>query len=103
MNTETYEQPALTTEAVGDYALYLKENLDVKLTFYYGEALDMELPITVELAVVEAGVSVRGDTATGVTKKVRTETGLEVQVPNFIESGDTIKVDTRTGTYVTRV
>jgi len=103
MNTETYEQPAITAEAVGDYALYLKENLDVKLTFYYGEALDIELPITVELAVVEAGVSVRGDTATGVTKKVRTETGLEVQVPNFIESGDTIKVDTRTGTYVTRV
>lgn len=102
MNTETYEQPALTAEAVGDNALYLKENLDVKLTFYYGEALDIELPITVELAVVEAGVSVRGDTATGVTKKVKTETGLEVQVPNFIASGDTIKVDTRTGTYITR-
>jgi len=102
MNTETYEQPALTAEAVGDNALYLKENLDVKLTFYYGEALDIELPITVELAVVDAGVSVRGDTATGVTKKVKTETGLEVQVPNFISSGDTIKVDTRTGTYITR-
>jgi len=103
MNKETYEQPALSAEAVGDNAPYLKENLDVKLTFYYGEALDIELPITVELSVVEAGVSVRGDTATGVTKKVKTETGLEVQVPNFIESGDTIRVDTRTGTYVTRV
>ena len=102
MDTETYEQPALTAETVGENALYLKENLEVKLTFYHGEALDMELPITVELKVVEAGVSVHGDTATGVTKKVKTETGLDVQVPNFIESGDTIKVDTRTGTYITR-
>jgi len=77
--------------------------LEVKLTFYNGEALDIELPITVDLQIIEAEMAVRGDTATGVTKKVTTETGLQVQVPNFVEVGDTIRVDTRNGAYVTRV
>jgi len=63
----------------------------------------VELPITVDLEVVEAGVGIRGDTATGVTKKVTTETGLQVQVPNFIESGDVIRVNTENGNYITRV
>ncbi|MBC8336777.1 MAG: elongation factor P, partial [Anaerolineales bacterium] len=65
--------------------------------------LDVELPTSVELEVVEAEIAVRGDTATGVTKKVICETGLEVQSPNFINVGDIIKVDTRTGEYLTRV
>jgi elongation factor P len=102
MDQETFEQPALKAEMLGDSALYLTEGMEVKLTFYQGEPLDIELPTSVDLEVVEAGVAVRGDTATGVTKKVKTQTGLEVQVPQFIEQGDLIRVDTRTGAYVTR-
>ena len=103
MDLETYEQPALSGEVLGDSVNYLKEGLEVKLTFYDGEALDIELPTTVDFEVVEAEMAVRGDTATGVTKKVTTDTGLQVQVPNFVAVGDTIRVNTSTGTYVTRV
>jgi elongation factor P len=103
MDLDTYDQPALTSETLGDTAQYLKEGLEVKLTFYQGQPLDIELPTSVDLKVVQADIAVRGDTATGVTKKVRTETGLQVQVPNFVEEGNTIRVDTRTGAYVTRV
>jgi elongation factor P len=103
MDEDTYEQPAIPSETIGDAANYLVENLSIKLTFYQNEPLDIDLPITVDLEVVEAEVAVRGDTATGVNKKVTTETGLIVQVPNFIEVGDVIRVDTRSGTYITRV
>jgi elongation factor P len=103
MDLETYEQPAIPFEVIGDSAGYLKEGLEIKLTFYQNEPIDIDLPITVDLGVVEAGIAVRGDTATSVTKKVRTETGLEVQVPNFVGAGDRIRVDTRTGAYITRV
>jgi elongation factor P len=103
MDLETYEQPAIPSRILGDAAEYLKEGLEVKLTFYQNEPLDVELPVTVDLAVVHAETAVRGDTATGVTKKVKTETGLDVQVPNFVETGDTIRVDTRSGSYITRV
>ncbi|MBP1701238.1 MAG: elongation factor [Chloroflexi bacterium] len=102
MDLDTYEQPAITAEMIGDMAGYLKENLEVKLTFYQGKPLDIELPLTVDLEVTQADVAVRGDTATGVTKKVTTETGLQVQVPNFVEVGDVIRVNTSTGAYVTR-
>lgn len=103
MDLETYEQPAISAGVIGDAAAYLKENLEIKLTFYQGEPLDIDLPITIDLLVTQAEMAVRGDTATGVTKKVVTETGLEVQVPAFVNEGDTIRVDTRSGTYVTRV
>ena len=103
MDLETFEQPAISAETLGDTAKYLKEGLEAKLTFYQGEPLDIELPVSIDLKVVSAAVAIRGDTATGVTKKVTTETGLEVQVPSFVEEGDIIRVDTRTGSYVTRV
>lgn len=103
MDQDTFEQPAIPAEVIGEAAHYLKENLNIKLTFYQDKPLDIELPITVDLNVVEAEVAIRGDTATGVNKKVTTETGLKVQVPNFIEVGNVIRVDTRTGTYITRV
>jgi elongation factor P len=103
MDSETFEQPAIRGDVLGDDALYLKEGMEVKLTFYKGEPLDIELPTSVDLKVVEADVAVRGDTATGVTKKVKTDTGLEVQCPNFVKTGDIIRVDTRTGEYITRV
>jgi len=102
MDQDTFEQPAISAEMIGEAANYLVENLNIKLTFYQNEPLDIELPITVDMNVVEAEVAVRGDTATGVNKKVTTETGLVVQVPNFIEAGDVIRVDTRSRTYITR-
>jgi len=102
MDLDTYDQPSISGEILGDSAQYLKEGLEVKLTFYTGEPLDIELPTSVDLKVIRADIAVRGDTATGVTKKVTTETGLAVQVPNFVEEGDTIRVDTRNGAYVTR-
>ena len=86
MDSETFEQPAIRGDVLGDDALYLKEGMEVKLTFYKGEPLDIELPTSVDLKVVEADVAVRGDTATGVTKKVKTDTGLEVQCPNFVKT-----------------
>ena len=103
MDNTTYEQPSIGAEMLDDAVNYLTENLEVKLTFFEGEPLDIELPTSVELKVVRADPAVRGDTATGVNKSVETETGLEVQVPAFVEAGDVIKVDTRSGEYVTRV
>lgn len=103
MDKETFEQPGIKKEALGDSAKYLQEGMEVKLTFYKGEPIDVEMPTSVDLKVVEAEMAIRGDTATGVTKKVTTETGLVVQCPNFVNVGDTIRVDTRTGDYVTRV
>lgn len=102
MNLETYEQPAISKELLGESALYLMEGLEVKITFYEGESLDIDLPTSVDLKVTQAAIAVRGDTATGVTKMVSTETGLQVQVPNFVEEGDVIRVDTRKGVYITR-
>ena len=103
MDLETYEQPAISIEILGDSVQYMIEGLEVKLTFYQGEPIDIELPTTVDLEVTQAGIALKGDTATGVTKKVTTETGLEVDVPAFVEVGNVIRVDTRSGTYVTRV
>lgn len=103
MDLETYEQPAIPAAVLGESAQYLTEGLQVKLTFYQQEPLDIDLPTSVELQVTQADIAVRGDTATGVTKKVTTETGLQVSVPNFVEEGDTIRVDTRNGAYLTRV
>lgn len=103
MDTETFEQPGINRSILGDTAGFLKEGMEVKLTIYLNEPLDIELPTSVDLKVVEAEIAVKGDTATGVTKKVKVETGTEVQVPYFVVEGDTIRVDTRTGAYVTRV
>jgi elongation factor P len=102
MDQETFEQPSLPSEVLGDSAPYLKGGMEVKLTYYDTEALDVELPTTVDLEVTKSEIAVRGDTATGVNKLVTTETGLQVQVPAFVNQGDVIRVDTRTGEYVTR-
>lgn len=103
MDNQTFEQPAIKADMLGEKALYLKPAMEVKLTFYNGSPLDVEFPSSVDLEVVEAETAIRGDTATGVTKKVVTETGLEVQCPQFVKVGDTIRVNTETGAYVTRV
>lgn len=103
MDGETFEQPAIKGDILGDSAGYLKEGMECKLTFYLNEPIDIELPTSVDLKVVAAETAIRGDTATGVTKKVTVETGVQVTCPNFVKEGDTIRVDTRTGEYVTRV
>ena len=103
MDQNTFEQYSVKADVLDDSINYLKETMEVKLTFYKGEPFEIELPINVDLVIVDAEIAVKGDTATGLTKKVITETGLEVQVPAFVNRGDTIRVDTRTGGYVTRV
>ena len=103
MDTETYEQPALNAETLGESVNYLKEGQAAKLTFYEDEAIEIELPTAVDLEIVESEAGVRGDTATGANKLVTTETGLKVQVPLFVNVGDVIRVDTRSGDYLTRV
>lgn len=103
MDNVTFEQPAISAKMLGETALYLKEGMEVKLTFYNDAPLDVEFPSTVDLKVVEAETAIRGDTATGVTKKVITETGLEVQCPQFVKVGDVIRINTESGEYTTRV
>jgi elongation factor P len=103
MDNETFEQPALSPDNLGDAVDYLTEGLEVKLTFHGTEPLDIELPTAVELEVIEAEMAVKGDTATGANKSVTVQTGLKVTVPLFVEKGDTIRVDTRNGAYITRV
>jgi len=103
MDTSTYDQTAISVAVLSDQAIYLKESMELVLSTYEGEPLDVELPTTVEMEVIDAEPSIAGNTATGALKKIKLETGLELQVPLFIEVGDVIRVDTRTGEYVTRV
>jgi len=103
MDTKTYEQPSLSAEILGEAVDYLIDGLTLELSTYEGEPIDIELPVTVELGVVEAPPGYAGDTATGATKQVTLETGLKVQVPLFVEEGDRVRIDTRTGEYLTRV
>ncbi|MCL6431258.1 MAG: elongation factor P [Anaerolineae bacterium] len=103
MDVETYEQPALSAEVLGDAVKFLKEGVTLDLSLYQGEPIDIELPVTVDMVVTEAPIAIAGDTATGATKTVTTETGLKVTVPLFVNEGDVIRVDTRTGEYLTRV
>ncbi len=102
MDMDTYEQPILRASVLGDDLLYLKENTEIKLLQYEGETIDYELPTTVDMEVVEAEMAVAGDTATGATKEVRLETGLRVRVPLFVNVGDVVRVDTRSGEYLSR-
>jgi elongation factor P len=103
MNTETYEQPALPAAILGEAIDYLTENMTLILAFYEGEPIDITLPTAVDLQVIDAPMAIAGDTATGATKQVTLESGLKVSVPLFVNEGDVIRVDTRTGGYVTRV
>jgi elongation factor P len=103
MDNETFEQPAIKADVLGEKAAFLKEGMEVKLTFYKNAPIDVEIPSSVDLKVIEAETAIRGDTATGVTKKVTTETGLQVNCPQFVKVGDTVRVNTETGEYVTRV
>ena len=102
MDTTSYDQFPISQEKLGSVLNYLKEQTEVDLLFYQGEAITVELPTTVDLQVVDTPPGVRGDTAQGGTKPATLETGLVVQVPLFVNNGEAIRVDTRTGEYVTR-
>jgi elongation factor P len=103
MDTETYEQPVLSRDILGDRAAYLTDGLTMSILSYDGEPIDVEFPTTVDLEVVYAEPGFAGDTAQGATKEVRVANGLKVQTPLFVQTGDTIRIDTRDGSYVTRV
>ncbi len=103
MDTETYDQVRVPAAVMDEKGGYLREGREAVLTVLEAEALDVELPLAVELEVVESELAVAGDTATGSNKTITCETGLQVQVPLFVEVGDVIRVDTRSGEYVTRV
>ncbi|MGH2455616.1 MAG: elongation factor P [Candidatus Limnocylindria bacterium] len=103
MDNETYDQFALPASQLGDDARYLKENLEVFVSMYDGEVLGVDLPVTVDLVVTQTDPGFAGDTASGAKKPATLETGLVVQVPLFVSEGDTLRVDTRTGEYVTRL
>ena len=102
MDTETYDQIALSKENVGDSLKFVKENEMVKLCSHNGNVFAIEPPITVELVITESEPGVKGDTATGATKPAIVETGAKVNVPLFVDQGETIKIDTRTGAYLSR-
>ncbi len=103
METESYEQFHLTADQLDDAVSYLKDGMTLDRTSYQGETIGVELPVTVDLVVTETEPGFAGDTQTGARKAATTETGLVVQVPIFVSEGDTIRVDTRTGEYQTRV
>ncbi|MGH9452426.1 MAG: elongation factor P [Terriglobia bacterium] len=103
MNTENYEQVHLHKEVVGDRALYLVPDGTLKVEYYDGHPIDISLPPTVDLKIVETEPGIKGGSATNVTKPAKLETGLIVQVPPFISGGETIRVDTADGSYVERV
>ena len=103
MDTETFEQIGLAAEDVGDSLKFVKENEIVKLCSHNGKVFSIEPPINVELEVTETEPGVKGDTATGATKPAVLETGARIMVPLFVNQGEKIKIDTRTGEYLSRV
>lgn len=103
MDTKTFEQVPLTKDQLGDAVNYLKENMEVVVTFYDGAPIGVEMPTFVELTVTQTEPGFKGDTATGGSKPATLETGAVVQVPLFIEIGDVVRIDTRTGEYLSRV
>ena len=102
MDNETYEQQPLTVQTLGDAVNFLAEGASIKLEFYGNEPVGIQLPPAVELEVAKTDPGVRGDTATGGSKPAKLVTGYTVQVPLFIETGDVIRVDTRSGEYLER-
>ncbi len=102
MNTANYEQIRLGKEAVGDRAPYMMPEVMLKVAFFEGRPVDVELPATVDLKVVETEPGIKGGSATNVTKPAKLETGVVVQVPPFINAGETIRVDTSEGKYIER-
>ena len=103
MDTETYDQVALNSDTVGDALKFVKENEMVKICSYNGNVFAIEPPLFVELEITDTEPGFKGDTATGATKPAIVETGAKVMVPLFVDQGEVIKIDTRTGEYLSRV
>lgn len=103
MNNETYEQFPIGDDALGDSAQWLVPNMDVQVEFLEGTPIGVQLPRTLELKVVETEPGVRGDTRTSVTKPATLENGVTIQVPAFVEKGETVRVDPEEGSYIERV
>jgi len=103
MDTTTFEQMALNAEHLGDDVNYLKEGITLELLLYNDEPLAVELPVTVDLEITDTEPGFKGDTATGGNKPAILETGMKILVPLFVNKGDVIRVDTRTGQYLERV
>ncbi|EES72212.1 translation elongation factor P [Paenibacillus sp. oral taxon 786 str. D14] len=102
MDNETYDQFTLTSDQLEWELNFLKENMNVKIVSYQGEIIGINLPNSVELKVIETEPGIKGNTATGATKNAKVETGLNVQVPLFINEGDVLLIDTREGKYISR-
>ena len=103
MNTSTYDQIYMDEKQVGDAKNYLTNNLVVNVVFFETRPIDINIPIFVDLKVIKADPGIKGDTATGATKPITLETGYEINVPLFIEEGEILRIDTRTGQYTSRV
>ena len=103
MDTTSYEQVSLNEKQLGDSINYLKENMEIKVLYRKGMPINIEVPMFVELAIANTDPGVRGDTASGGSKPATLETGAVVKVPLYMNEGDVIKVDTRTGTFIERV
>ncbi|HHV77588.1 MAG TPA: elongation factor P [Syntrophothermus lipocalidus] len=103
MDTQSYDQISLSKDQIGDGIKYLKEQMVIQVLLYQGQILGVEMPNFVELEVVETEPGIKGDTATGGTKSAVLETGATVQVPLFVNVGDRVRIDTRTGEYIERV
>lgn len=103
MDMESYDQIQLTDEALGDAVKYLKENMNIQVLMFQGKHIGVEIPNFVDLEVVETAPGIKGDTASGGSKPAILETGAQVQVPFFINVGDVLQIDTRTGNYIKRV
>lgn len=102
MDTESYEQSSISRDQLGNDIKYLKENMNINVLYYQGQIFGIELPFFIELTVAETEPGIKGDTASGGSKPATMETGLVVQVPFFINTGDVLRIDTRTGTYMER-
>lgn len=103
MDTSTYEQFFLSENQLGESRVFLQEQIEIKVVFFRGKLIGVELPNFVDLRVLETEPGVKGDTASGATKPAKLETGAMVQVPLFVQEGEVIRVDTRTGDYIERV
>ena len=103
MDNENYEQMHVSSVALGDAADYMVEGMSAQVAFFQGEIISAEIPASVELTIAETEPGVQGDRVSGARKPATLETGKVVQVPLFVETGDRVKVDTRTGEYITRV
>jgi elongation factor P len=102
MDSGNYEQIALTEEYVGDFKWYLQEGVEYKILFFEGQPVNVDMPASIVLKVVEAEPGVKGDSVSNLTKNAVVETGLNVKVPLFVKEGESIKIDTRTGEYIER-